>query len=196
MRTLFFFLFLIGALFGHEFPDNFYKNLKEKSCVPTKNVLIIKVKEQKLELYAQGKKRGSYTISTAKNGTGQQEGTGQTPLGFHKIARKIGDNAPPYAIFEGRQRKGTWRGQKKYKKQDLVLTRILWLEGIEEGFNKGRDKEGCSVDSYERYIYIHSTNHEELLGQPVSKGCIRMSAEDIVGLYALVQEGDLVWIEA
>lgn len=195
MRILFFFLIVMGVLVGHEFPDSFYKALKEKNLLPTKNVLIIKVKEQKLELYTYGEKRKSYIISTAKNGVGQKEGDGQTPLGFHKIARKIGDNAPAYAIFQGRQRKGIWRGQEKYKKEDLIMTRICWLEGMEEGFNKGKDEKGCNVDSYNRHIYIHATNHEELLGKPVSKGCIRMSTEGIIDLYSLVQEGDILWVD-
>lgn len=194
MRTLFFFLLLLSFLSAHDFPENFYTVLKEKRCVPTNTVLIVKIKEQKLELYRLGKKVKAYSISTAKNGVGQKEGSCQTPLGLHKIAQKIGEGAPSYAIFEGRKYKGVWRRQKKYENQDLVLTRILWLEGLEEGYNKGMDEEGDVVDSHQRYIYIHSTNHEDQLGLPVSKGCIRMSAAGVIDLYKLVEEGDLVWI--
>lgn len=194
MRTLFFFLLILGSLAAHEFPENFYKILKEKQCLPTKTVLIVHVKEQKLELYSQGKKIKAYTISTAKNGVGGQEGSCKTPSGLHVITEKIGEGAAPYTIFEARKRKGIWRRQKKFENQDLVLTRILWLAGLEEGINKGVDSTGHVVDSYKRYIYIHSTNHEDELGHPVSKGCVRMSTSGIIDLYAHVEEGDLVWI--
>jgi lipoprotein-anchoring transpeptidase ErfK/SrfK len=78
---------------------------------------------------------------------------------------------------------------------DLITSRILWLEGLEPGFNSGVDAEGQVVDSYERYIYFHGTNHEDKIGTPVSKGCIRMLNTDVIELFDLVQVGDLVWIQ-
>lgn len=195
MRTLLFFLLFLNFLAAHEFPEDFYQALKKEHCLPTKNVLIVNVATQKLELYQQGHKVRAYTVSTGKRGVGQVKGSLQTPLGLHRIAKKIGKGAPPYAIFEARQYKGkVWRRQKQYAKKDLVLTRILWLEGFEEGFNKGVDSAGCSVDSYTRYIYIHSTNHEDCLGKPASEGCVRMSAAGIIDLFNMVDEGDLIWI--
>jgi lipoprotein-anchoring transpeptidase ErfK/SrfK len=195
MRTLFFFLLLLGSLKAHDFPSTFYEVLKEQKCPPTKNVIIVNVHEQKLELYRLGSKIKAYTISTGKKGTGQTEGSCQTPLGLHRIAKKIGAGAPSYTIFQGRKNTGKiWRHQKKYAKQDLVLTRILWLEGLQEGFNKGMSADGCLVDSFDRYIYIHSTNHEESLGKPDSKGCVRMSAAGMIDLFNSVEEGDLVFV--
>lgn len=197
MRTLFFFLFLAVSLAALDFPKSFYAVLKEKQCPPTKNVIIVNVTTQKLELYVCGKKMKAYTISTGKKGVGQKEGSCQTPLGLHRIAQKIGAKAPAYTIFQGRKNTGEiWRHQKKYEDQDLVLTRILWLEGEEEGFNRGCDESGVLVDSHERYIYIHSTNHEDELGSPTSKGCVRMSAAGMIDLFNHVNEGDLVWIVA
>ncbi len=78
---------------------------------------------------------------------------------------------------------------------DLITSRILWLEGLEPGVNSGTDMEGRVVDSYKRYIYIHGTNHEGEIGKPASLGCIRMTNSDVITLFDVLQEGDLVWIQ-
>jgi hypothetical protein len=131
-----------------------------------------------------------YPISTARSGLGEQNGSYCTPRGRHRIAEKIGDGQPLYAVFKARVPTGeVWSRDLAAMKPDCdwILTRILWLEGLEEGKNKGG-----TVDSHLRYIYIHGTDEEHLIGTPVSHGCIRMKNEDIVDLFDRIDEGTLV----
>jgi hypothetical protein len=133
-----------------------------------------------------------YRISTAKNGLGEQSGSYRTPRGRHRIAEKIGAGQPLYAVFKARVATGEiWSRELALGKPgcDWILTRILWLEGMEEGKNKGG-----TVDSHERYIYIHGTDEEHLIGTPVSHGCIRMRNEDVAELFDLVEVGTEVHI--
>ncbi len=128
-----------------------------------------------------------YPISTAKNGLGETSGSYCTPRGRHRIAQKIGDKQPLYAVFKTRVPTGeVWSRELANEKPecDWILTRILWLEGMEEGKNKGG-----TVDSHSRYIYIHGTDEEHLIGTPVSHGCIRMKNSDVLELFNLVEEG-------
>lgn len=131
-----------------------------------------------------------YPVSTAKNGLGEQTGSYCTPRGRHRIAAKIGEGQPLHAVFKARVPTGEiWSPDLAAKEpaRDWILTRILWLEGLEEGRNKG-----APVDTHDRYIYIHGTDEEHLIGKPVSHGCIRMRNEDVVELFKLVEEGTLV----
>ncbi|MBK1791026.1 L,D-transpeptidase [Persicirhabdus sediminis] len=112
-------------------------------------------------------------ISSAANGCGSEEGSHKTPLGKFRIAEKFGGDDVPDTIFKGRVAVGKWDGSRSG--DDLILSRILWLDGLEEH----------NANTKDRYIYIHGTNHEELIGQPASCGCIRMNNADIVELYAL-----------
>ena len=127
-----------------------------------------------------------YRCSTSKFGIGQVAGSNCTPLGLHRIAEKIGEGCPVGTVFEGRRAVGfTWEG----RPQAPITTRILWLEGLEPGFNCGGN-----VDSHARYIYIHGTGDELTLGQPASHGCIHLAADDLVPLYDVLPVGTLVWI--
>lgn len=133
-----------------------------------------------------------YSISTAKNGLGEHSGSYCTPRGRHRIAEKIGDGQPLYAVFKSRSPTGEiWSRELACKKpnSDWILTRILWLDGLEEGKNKGG-----TVDSHNRYIYIHGTDEEHLIGSPASHGCIRMKNTDVIDLFNLVEEGTEVTI--
>lgn len=133
-----------------------------------------------------------YPVSTAKNGLGEQDGSYCTPRGRHRIAEKIGTGQPLYAVFKARVPTGeAWSRELAAKKPDCdwILTRILWLEGLEEGKNKGG-----TVDSHSRYIYIHGTDEEHLTGTPASHGCIRMKNEDVAELFDMVDEGTEVRI--
>jgi hypothetical protein len=131
-----------------------------------------------------------YTISTSAKGIGNQSGSYKTPLGKHNICEKIGDSAPLYTIFKDRQNTGIICEQINIPtEQDLILSRILRLKGTEPGVNSGTTTDGICIDSYERYIYIHGTNREDLLGTPASNGCIRMSNHDIVELFSNINEG-------
>ncbi len=134
-----------------------------------------------------------YPISTAKNGLGEESGSYCTPRGRHRIAEKIGAGQPMYAVFKARVPTGEiWSRELAADKPgcDWILTRILWLEGMEEGKNKGG-----IVDSHARYIYIHGTNEEHLIGTPASHGCIRMKNADVLALFELVEEGAEVRID-
>lgn len=129
----------------------------------------------------------TFPVSTALNGTGFQEGSHQTPLGRFEIAEKIGDQLPVGTIFESRTPVGMWDGKQPTDDNngELILTRILWLNGLDEE----------NANTKQRYIYIHGTNHEKLVGRPVSHGCVRLRNEDVVTLFDCVPESTIVVIE-
>jgi len=154
--------------------------------------VVIQISRQRLSLFKNNRFIKSYPVSTSKYGIGNQFGSNKTPLGLHRIISKIGRNAPSGAIFK--KRRNTSKIFKVYKKKekavDLITTRILRLEGLEPGINKGE-----GIDSFKRCIYIHGTPDEGLIGKPASHGCIRMKNRDIVGLFDLVKRDTLVKIE-
>jgi hypothetical protein len=132
-----------------------------------------------------------YSISSSKKGPGQQKNSFCTPTGKHIIRAKIGKSVPCYGVFKGRRFSGDlWDCKTKSNiSDDLILSRILWLSGIEVGINRLGN-----VDTMQRYIYIHGTHDEERIGQPVSHGCIRMTNADVVELFDLVKVGESVII--
>lgn len=130
----------------------------------------------------------TYPVSTSRAGIGAQEGSGRTPPGLHRVVRLFGHQAVPGQVFVSRRAvKGLiippvdWRSAASEK--DYVLTRILRLEGLEPSVNAGP-----GIDSFARFIYIHGTNQEHLLGTPASHGCIRLSNADVIDLFALVKK--------
>ena len=136
----------------------------------------------------------SYSISTALKGIGQNKNSFQTPIGTHYIRAKIGKGLPPLSIFEARRPTGrTWNKEdaESHPNQDWVLSRILWLSGKELGVNRLG-----SLDTMQRFIYIHGTPDESQLGEPLSHGCIRMSNDDVIELFDLVSAGTIVHINA
>ena len=140
----------------------------------------------------------SYPVSTSKFGVGSQNGSFKTPLGEHSIAQKIGDGCVINEVFVGRKPIGVLADLQKEKNslpEDIISSRILWLQGEESGLNKGENEAGESVDSYHRYIYIHGTSEENKIGQPASHGCVRMCNKDVVELFNLVDEGCKVLIQ-
>lgn len=157
--------------------------------IPMTNGILVDISEQQLYLYEQGQLVKQYPISTSKYGIGSTAGSNKTPLGQHKIKTKIGDHAPKYTIFIGRKDSGKLANINEGR-DDLVTSRILWLEGLEPGKNSGK-----GVDSYRRYIYIHGTAEENAIGTPASHGCIRMYNDDVIDLYPRVTEGTLVTIQ-
>ncbi len=160
--------------------------------------LVINIAQQKLTFYEYDKEVTQYTVSTAKNGIGSQQDSGCTPLGKHFIAKKIGTDEPINAVFIGRIPTGEIYSAELGKRQperDWILSRILWLSGLEEGINKGSNSQG-GCDTYQRYIYIHGTPDSEPMGAPLSHGCIRMRNEDIMELFEQVKEGTAVKIIA
>lgn len=134
----------------------------------------------------------SYPVSTGRTGLGNSEGSYQTPVGVHRICQRIGFEAVCGAVFKGRELTGEVAvivHEPVSTGQDAITTRILRLIGLEPGVNKGP-----GIDSFDRYIYIHGTPEEGLIGQPVSHGCVRMKNRDVVDLFGQVREGTLVYI--
>ncbi len=126
-----------------------------------------------------------YTISTAKNGPGEQMDSECTPRGKHLIREKIGAGCEANTIFVGREPSGEMYHpelREQLPDRDWILTRILWLSGCEAGKNKGG-----SVDSYDRYIYIHGGPDDLAMGVPGSRGCVRMRNTDVIELFDLVE---------
>jgi L,D-transpeptidase catalytic domain len=134
--------------------------------------VIISVRDQKLMLIENGVVAATYPISTSKYGLGDAWGSLATPLGLLQVAQKIGDRAPVGAVFHNRR----WTGeilQPNTPGRDPVMTRIIWLRGLQ----------ASNAHAFHRCIYIHGTNEEKLLGRPASFGCIRMRSVDIATLY-------------
>jgi len=155
-------------------------------------LILVSIRDQKLLLIQDNIKIAEYEISTSKFGIGNKMNSNMTPLGNHIIKEKIGDKVPKNAIY----RDGGFTDEiaiinsKKAIGQDLITTRILKLDGMENGINKGGD-----IDSYAREIWIHGTPNEECIGTPASHGCIRMRNEDIIHLFNSVKVGVPVKIE-
>lgn len=151
--------------------------------------VVIDLAQQTLSLPKHNK---FYVISSGKNGIGEQENSGKTPRGWHRVAQKVGENAPQNSVFIARQPTGEVYDQQlaqQFPQRDWILSRILWLDGLEQGFNHG---EGC--DTFKRYIYIHGTPDTEPMGIPMSHGCIRMKNDEIIELFDLISEDALVYI--
>ena len=147
-------------------------------------LLVVDVERQRLSLLEAGLETVGYSVSTAAAGVGAEDGSYRTPPGWHRIHARIGAGAPSGAVFASRVGTGeVWSGEPRA--DDLILTRILTLEGLEEGVNLGPGH-----DSLERYIYIHGTNHEDALGFPESHGCVRMANADMIDLFERVGVGD------
>lgn len=158
-----------------------------------RQLIRISLAEQRLELLEDGRVVRGYPVSTAANGPGECNGSGCTPRGWHEIHARIGAGAAPDTVFVGREPTGEVYSEELAQQQgerDWILTRILWLGGLEPGRN--RDGE---VDTLARYIYLHGTPDSVHLGVPGSHGCVRMRNADVVELFERVREGVRVWIQ-
>jgi len=147
--------------------------------------VIISVKDQKLMVMGNGEKLATYPVSTSKFGLGDQWGRMTTPLGFLQVAQKIGDHAPVGAVFRSRRFTGEIL-KPNAPGRDPVITRIIWLRGLEPS----------NAHAFSRCIYIHGTPEEKLIGKPASYGCIRMKSSDVTDLYAQLPLGAIVEIVA
>ena len=134
-----------------------------------------------------------YPVSTAARGIGAREGSFQAPSGDHRVRIKLGAGLPLGAVFLRRR----WTGdvldpplRERFPSRDWVLTRVLWLQGLEPDVNRG-----SNVDTLRRFVYIHGTHEEDLVGQPASFGCVRMRSADIAALFDRVPTGCRVRIE-
>lgn len=159
----------------------------------TDTLLAVSLPAQQLVLLAGQKVVASYAVSTSRYGAGCVEGSRRTPLGVHRIAEKIGAGCPRGTIFKARRATGEIADiivEARATSIDVITSRILWLEGLEPGLNSGP-----GVDSHARYIYIHGTAEEGLIGQPASIGCIRMRNDDVMELFENVNVGTLLFIQ-
>lgn len=161
------------------------------SVTPTPVCLTVSIERQTLDLYRDGALRRSFVVSTSRNPPSCVQDSEGTPTGLHEIADLIGDGEPRGMVFRGRIPTGRrhWEEPPHEQERNLITTRILRLRGLEEGVNRGP-----GVDSFERYIYLHGTNHEDRLGRPASGGCVLLSNRDIEELYDSVDPGTLVLI--
>lgn len=146
--------------------------------------VIININQQTLILTDDNETLKKYIVSTAKNGAGELFGSECTPRGKHIISEKIGAGCLADTVFVGRLTTGELYHEElrqKFPTRDWILTRILWLSGSEPGRNKGGE-----TDTHDRYIYIHGSPDDIVMGAPGSRGCIRMNNQDIIELFDLV----------
>src|SRR5215813_4981528 len=149
----------------------------------TQHQIVVSTHEQKLALLDRGNVVAIYPVSTSKFGLGDWRGSRYTPLGKMQIAQKIGDSAPSGAVFKDRRRTGEIVAPNS-PGRDPIVTRILWLRGLE----------AQNANAFTRDIYIHGTPEERRIGTPASYGCIRMRSSDIIQLYNIVGTGVAVTI--
>jgi lipoprotein-anchoring transpeptidase ErfK/SrfK len=150
--------------------------------------IIVDTAPQRLTVVSEGNAVQEFSVSTSRFGIGNEDGSFKTPPGVHRICEKIGAGAPAGRIFRDRIDTGEdWPIGKPG--DNLILTRILRLEGLQQGLNKGN-----GIDSYERFIYIHGTNNEDRIGRPISQGCVCMKNDDIIRLFDSIEEGAIVFI--
>ena len=152
------------------------------------------IAQQELTLWEGAELLHRYAVSTARNGVGQAMGSGCTPLGRHHIRLRIGEGCPENTVFRGRRPTGEIYGpelESRFPGRDWILTRILWLSGLEPGHNRGG-----SVDTLRRFIYIHGAPDGVPMGMALSHGCIRMRNRELMQLFELVRAGTPVDIVA
>jgi hypothetical protein len=167
--------------------DNFNSACEKRGVTPTPFVLMVNIADQTVSLFEQNKFVKKFSCSTSRFGIGQIEGSNQTPLGLHRIAEKIGAGEPAGTVFKARKVVGH-TAQPEFA-DAKITTRILWLDGLEPGLNRGGN-----VDSHARYIYLHGTADQSSIGKPASCGCIHLFDADIILLFDLLPSGTLVWI--
>ncbi|KTD75020.1 L,D-transpeptidase [Legionella waltersii] len=156
-------------------------------------LIFISAANQEMLCYEQNKLIANYPVSTGKNGLGELINSERTPRGWHRVYSVIGTELPVNSVLVSRK----WTGEiysktlaKQFPSRDWILTRIIQLDGLEPGRNRGGD-----VDTLKRYIYIHGTPDTTELGVPGSHGCIRMNNQDVINISEWVSTDTLVYIE-
>ena len=152
----------------------------------------ISIAQQRLQLLQDQQIALEFSVSTAKKGAGEINGSEQTPRGWHQIRAKIGDDCQLNTVFVGRRPTGEIYNsnmKKQNPERDWILTRILWLSGLEPGFNRLGN-----VDTMRRYIYIHGCPDEDECGIPGSHGCVKMHNQNMIALFNQVDAGTKVLI--
>jgi lipoprotein-anchoring transpeptidase ErfK/SrfK len=167
--------------------------MNHSSVSSVDHYLVVSLSDQTLTFFTKAKAQKSWQVSTALNGAGEDNGSGCTPRGEHRIRIKIGEGCPMGSVFRGRRPTGEIYSDKlarQFPERDWILTRVLWLTGCEPGRNRGGE-----TDTLKRYIYIHGTPDTEPIGKPLSHGCIRMKNSDIVELFDRVENAMPVIIQ-
>jgi lipoprotein-anchoring transpeptidase ErfK/SrfK len=155
--------------------------------------IVVTLKEQKLDVYEGDNLVRTYRVATGKKGIGEQFGSEKTPRGHHKIRAKIGHDQAENTVFIGRRPTGEIyhpEMRNQHPSRDWILTRIMWLSGLEPGFNRL-----ANVDTMRRYIYIHGCPDEDEMGIPSSHGCVKMRNSDVIELFDLIPVGTEVLIK-
>jgi hypothetical protein len=158
----------------------------------SERLIRVSLATQRLDLLEGPEVIATYPVSTARHGPGERQGSGCTPRGWHRIRIRIGAGQPLNAVFVGRRPTGEIYGPDlaaRYPQRDWILTRILWLTGLESGYNRGGE-----CDTLRRFIYIHGCPDSAPMGEPLSHGCIRMRNSDVLDLFDRVAAGDRVFI--
>lgn len=149
--------------------------------------VVIDLERQTLDWFGANGDHQRWPVSTALNGPGEADSSGCTPRGRHYVRALIGQGQPEGMVFVARRPTGeTWTPElsRQQPQRDWILSRIIWLCGLEKGFNRGGD-----VDTFRRYIYIHGTPDTEPMGKPLSHGCIRMRNRDVINLFDSLEPG-------
>jgi lipoprotein-anchoring transpeptidase ErfK/SrfK len=156
-------------------------------------IIHVSIPAQRLRLLEDGRVLMDVAVSTALNGSGERRGSQCTPRGWHVVRAKIGTGCAPGTVFVGRRPTGEIYSpalRRRHADRDWILTRILWLSGLEPGKNRLGD-----VDTMRRYIYIHGCPDEEPMGVPASHGCVRMRNSELIALFERVPVGTRVYID-
>lgn len=158
----------------------------------SERLIRISIARQRLQLLEGDTLLVDVAVSTARNGVGEEQGSGCTPRGWHVVRAKIGAGCPENTVFVARRPTGECYGpslRAEQPQRDWILSRILWLSGLEPGKNRLGSR-----DTMRRFIYIHGTPDEEPMGVPLSHGCVRMRNQDIIALFDQVPVGTRVII--
>ena len=169
------------------------ERLKGLGLPSAEDCIVVSIDQQKL-WHFQGQECRTYVVSTARAGRGCVQDSLQTPDGLHQVCEKIGAGAVPGMVFKARQPTGKLASEWATPEDNLITSRILWLDGLEPGRNQGMDAQGRLVDTRRRFVYIHGTNQQDKLGQPNSHGCVLLSDRDVIRLFDLVPVGTPVLI--
>ena len=155
--------------------------------------VVIDLGRQTLDWYGDDDAHQCWPVSTALNGPGEENNSGCTPRGRHYVRALIGHGQAPGTVFVARRPTGEiWSPElsRQQPHRDWILSRIIWLCGLEKGINRGGH-----VDTFRRFIYIHGTPDTEPMGTPLSHGCIRMRNGDVITLFERLEPGTPVTIQ-
>jgi len=169
------------------------ESLAARGLPSSEHCIVVSIDQQKLWFFA-GEAAREYVVSTARAGVGCVADSLRTPLGLHRVAEKVGDAAPKGMVFKARVPTGRIWTEGSAPEDNLITTRILWLEGLEPGKNAGHDAAGRLVDTKARFVYLHGTNQASRLGTPNSHGCVLLSDDDILDLFDRAPVGTPVYL--